>query len=83
MRLSCPARAEGAEITCPLVPLAEDGRKKEGFQKDGLTASEVPSKASCPKVCQQHIVTLKNTAATPLSPAMQCSRTVPTKVPET
>lgn len=62
VRLGCPARAEGAEITCPLVPPAEEGKKKAGFQKDELTAAEVPSKASCPKVCQQRTVTLKNTA---------------------
>ena len=62
VRLGCPARAEGAEITCPLVPPAEEGKKKAGFQKDALTDSEVPSKAACPKVCQQRTVTLKNTA---------------------
>ena len=62
VRLGCPARAEGAEITCPLVPPAEEGKKKAGFQKDELTDFEVPSKASCPKVCQQRTVTLKNTA---------------------
>ncbi|WKK61324.1 hypothetical protein QYQ98_09990 [Corynebacterium sp. P3-F1] len=60
MRMGCPARAEGAEITCPLVPRSEEGKKAKGFQKEALSEDEVPSPGSCPKVCRQRTVTIKN-----------------------
>ena len=61
MRMGCPARADGAEITCPLVPRSEEGKKAKGFQKEALSEDEVPNPGSCRKVCRQRTVTIKNT----------------------
>lgn len=61
IRRGCPTRAEG----CGNYLLAHPslgGRKREGFQKDELAPTEVPSKTACLKVCQQRTVTLKNNA---------------------
>lgn len=33
MRMGCPVRAEGAEITCPLVPRSEEGKKAKDSRK--------------------------------------------------
>ncbi|MCA0444277.1 hypothetical protein [Corynebacterium amycolatum] len=59
-RLMCPAKARGGGLSCPLVPLGQEG--KSAKTREPLLPTEAPKRSECPAVCRQSSVTARNHA---------------------